>query len=79
MELSRKQIETINSALFHREAEILRLLDNPVLDMIDPNWKPNLRAELEQIPALKNMIMDAMYPRIAHRTPQLWGLTEKNL
>jgi len=65
MQLTREQLETINSALFHRESEILRLLDNPVLDTIDPNWKPSLRAELEQIPALKNMMMNAMYPSIA--------------
>lgn len=65
MNLSRVQLETIHSALFSREAEINRLLENPVLDMIDPKWKPNLRSELESIPTLKNMVLDAMYPSVS--------------
>lgn len=62
MQLSRKQLETISSALFSREAEILRLLENSVLDEIDLGWKPRLRDELSQIPKLKDMVLDAMYP-----------------
>ena len=59
MNLTRLEIETIRSALYSREAEILRLLDNPVLDEVDPNWKPSLRNELSAIPSLKEMMIQA--------------------
>lgn len=62
MQLSMVQLDTIRSALSSREAEIKRLLENSFLDEIDLGWKPRLRAELAQIPRLKNMMLDAMYP-----------------
>ena len=67
MNLTRLEIETIRSALYSREAEILRLLDNPVLDEVDPNWKPSLRNELSAIPSLKEMMIQAW---VASFTPE---------
>lgn len=64
MTLSRVQMEVVMSALNHREVGIRRLLENSLLDTIDPNWKPQLREELSQIPQLKEIVLSAMYPSI---------------
>lgn len=70
MNLTRVQIETIQYALHSREAEIVRLLENDVLDRVDPNWRPRLREELAGIPSLKETILRAW---VASFTPETVG------
>lgn len=59
MNLTTKQIQSIQMALSERARTLSELVDNTVIDTISTTWKQEIRDELAGMPALQKMVLDA--------------------
>lgn len=59
MNLTTKQIQSIQMALSERARTLSELVDNTVIDTISTTWKQEIRDELAGMPALQKMMLDA--------------------